>query len=216
MMTITPILALIVLIILQLITSFDNVSFLTLASEKLTTNKKKTAFFVGISISVLLSLILLWAIMQFAFFNTVLFTLGNTAVTPRFLVLFLGGSIVLINALYLLINNIKGINSFSYQFSNKDTLGAVIFQIALFNFALSFDSILIALGLVGNLENGFYIIILSIVTYSLLMMFLADDLSLVLSKNKIVRIIGYALVIILAILLILNSLSIQPLYIFNN
>lgn len=216
MMTTTHILALIALILLQLITSFDNVSFLTLASEKLTKNKKKTAFFVGISISVLLTLILLWAIMQFAFFNTVLFTLGNTAVTPRFLVLFLGGSIVLINALYLLINNIKGINSFSYQFSNKDTLGAVIFQIALFNFALSFDSILIALGLVGNLENGFYIIILSILIYSLLMMFLADDLSIYLVKHKLIRIAGYAAIVLLALLLIMNSLSMQPLYIFSN
>ncbi len=216
MMTTTHILALIALILLQLITSFDNVSFLTLASEKLTKNKKKTAFFVGISISVLLTLILLWAIMQFAFFNTVLFTLGNTAVTPRFLVLFLGGSIVLINALYLLINNIKGINSFSYQFSNKDTLGAVIFQIALFNFALSFDGILIALGLVGNLENGFYIIILSIIIYSLLMMFLADDLSIYLVKHKLIRIAGYAVIVLLALLLIMNSLSMQPLYIFSN
>ncbi len=216
MMTTTYILALIVLIILQLITSFDNVSFLTLASEKLSITKKRKALFFGITSSVILTIILLWSIMQFAFFNTTLFTVGKTAITPRFLVLFLGGSMVLMNALYLLINNLKGIHSFSYQFSSKDTLGSVIFKIAVFNFALSFDSLLIALGLVGNLENGFYTIILSIVIYSLLMMFLADNLSRFLSTNKIARIIGYLLVIILAILLILNSLDINSYYIFNN
>ena len=212
--TTTSLLAIGALLVLHFLTSFDNVSFLTKVTSSLATGKRKTALLFGVLFSILLSLILLWAVMQFAFFNNTLFSIGERAITPRFLLLFFGGLFVLLNSIILIIKLISGKINFSYAFSPKETTSNVIVQIALFNFAFSLDSILVSIGLVGNLSNAFYLIAISIIIFGLLMTFLADNLSDLLENSKILRIVGYAIVALLALSLVLHSLGITSMAIF--
>jgi predicted tellurium resistance membrane protein TerC len=212
--TSTSLIAILALLVLHFLTSFDNVSFLTKATSSLTTSKRKTALLLGVLFSILLSLILLWAVMQFTFFNNTLFTVGERAVTPRFLLLFFGGLFIFLNSIILIFRLISGKINFNYAFSPQETISTVIVQIALFNFAFSLDSILVSIGLVGNISNAFYLIAISIVIYGLLMTFLADNLSNLLENSKTLRVVGYTIVALLALSLLLHSLGVSNMAIF--
>ena len=211
--SLTSLLALASLLLLQFLTSFDNISFLTTATSKLTA-KKQQGLVIGVLFSIILSFILLWAITQFTFFNNVLFNLGNINVTPHFLLLFLGGISIVLNSIKLIYNLLLGKSNFIHAFSPKETILAVILQIALINFAFSLDSILVSIGLVGNLSNAFYLIATSIIIYALLMTFLADNLSLFLENNKKLRVLGYIIVALLGFSLVLQSLGIASIALF--
>lgn len=210
----SSILPLLSLLTLLLITSFDNVSFLSNAVSKISPRKQRTSLFFGVVISLLFTFVLLWAVTQFTFFNQHLFTIRKLAITPRFLLLFLGGIIIFANYIVLIINLLQDKVNFSYQFSPKETILAVIGQIALFNFAFSLDSILISIGLVGNLNNALILIITAFSIYSFLMIFFADDISNLLENSKTIRIIGYGAVALLAFVLILYSFNIMSFSIF--
>jgi predicted tellurium resistance membrane protein TerC len=210
----TSLIAILALLILHFLSSFDNVSFLTKATSNLAASKRKNALLLGVLFSILMSLILLWAVMQFAFFNNTLFTLGERTITPRFLLLFLGGLFILINSILLIFKLLNGKINFNHAFSPKETTSNVIVQITLFNFAFSLDSILVSIGLVGNLSNAFYLIAISIIIFGLLMTFLADNLSNLLENSKMLRVIGYAIVALLALSLVLHSLGISNMAIF--
>ena len=212
----TSILAIAALLVLLLLTSFDNVSFLSNATSKLNAGKRKKALLIGITISLLLAILMLWAVTQFTFFNNELFAVGDFSITPRFLLLFLGGIFIFSNSLVLLINLLRNKPNFSFQFSQKETVIQSGTQIALFNFAFSLDTILIALALVGNLTNAFELIIIAMAIYGSLMLFFADELSNLLLKSKLLRIVGYAIVALFAVLLISYSLGFGTFTLFSN
>ncbi len=208
--------AIIALLALLLITSFDNVSFLSNATSKLSNSKRKQALFIGITISFLLAVLLLWAVTQFTFFNNEWFTIADFAITPRFVLLFLGGLFIFSNSLILVFNLVRNKTNFSYQFSQKETVIQTGTQIALFNFAFSLDTILIAIVLVGNLTNAFELIVIAMTIYGVLMVFFADELSNLLLKSKLLRIVGYVIVAFFALLLITYSLGYGGFTLFNN
>jgi predicted tellurium resistance membrane protein TerC len=73
------------------------------------------------------------------------------------------------------------------------------------NLVFSFDSILAAIGLTSEIDNestAFIIMAIAIVASGLLMLFLADKISVFLAKNRMYEVLGLFILFIVGIMLV--------------
>lgn len=96
-------------------------------------------------------------------------------------------------------------NSEMVDSKGKKTANAAIVSIVIMNLVFSFDSILAAIGLTSEIESpttAFIIMAIAIVASGLLMLFLADKVSVFLAKNRMYEVLGLFILFIVGIMLI--------------
>ena len=102
---------------------------------------------------------------------------------------------------------------------NLKSSNAVIASIVLMNLVFSFDSILAAIGLTNEIENAttaFIVMAIAIVISGLLMLFLADRISVFLAKNRMYEVLGLFILFIVGIMLVTEGGHLAHLQLFGN
>ncbi len=100
----------------------------------------------------------------------------------------------------------------------KKSVNAVITTIVIMNLVFSFDSILSAIALTNHIGNPTVELILmgiAIVVSGLLMMFLADKVSVFLQKNRLYEVLGLFILFIVGIMLLTEGGHLAHLSIFG-
>ncbi|EAR12169.1 hypothetical protein PI23P_12567 [Polaribacter irgensii 23-P] len=88
---------------------------------------------------------------------------------------------------------------------NKKSSNAAITSIVLMNLVFSFDSILAAIGLINEIENAtiaFIVMAIAIIISGLLMLLLADRISVFLTKSRMYEVLGLFILFIVGIMLV--------------
>jgi predicted tellurium resistance membrane protein TerC len=96
---------------------------------------------------------------------------------------------------------------------------AAIVSIVIMNLVFSFDSILAAIGLTSDIENSttaFIVMAIAIVASGLLMLLLADRISIFLAKNRMYEVLGLFILFIVGIMLVTEGGHLAHLKIFGN
>ena len=96
---------------------------------------------------------------------------------------------------------------------------AVVTSIVIMNLVFSFDSILAAIGLTSEIENAttaFIVMAIAIVISGLLMLFLADKISVFLAKNRMYEVLGLFILFIVGIMLVTEGGHLAHLKLFGN
>ena len=96
---------------------------------------------------------------------------------------------------------------------------AAIVSIVIMNLVFSFDSILAAIGLTSDINNSttaFIIMAIAIVASGLLMLLLADRISIFLAKNRMYEVLGLFILFIVCIMLVTEGGHLAHLKIFGN
>jgi predicted tellurium resistance membrane protein TerC len=87
------------------------------------------------------------------------------------------------------------------------------------NLVFSFDSILAAIGLTSEIENSttaFIIMTIAIIFSGLLMLFLADRISVFLVKNRMYEVLGLFILFIVGIMLVTEGGHLAHIKLFGN
>ncbi|MEJ6673914.1 MAG: tellurium resistance protein TerC, partial [Polaribacter sp.] len=96
---------------------------------------------------------------------------------------------------------------------------AVVTSIVLMNLVFSFDSILAAIGLTSDLENttvAFIVMAIAIIISGVLMLLLADRISLFLAKNRMYEVLGLFILFIVGIMLVTEGGHLAHIKFFGN
>lgn len=161
--------SLITLSILEIVLGIDNIIFIGLAVNKLPRKEHKRARIFGLSMAMIIRIIMLSFIGYLAHLSKALFYVGTWGISFRGLILASGGVFLvlktwkeIISKIYhqhedLQVTETKGLVSFR----------SVIIQIIIIDFVFSFDSILAAIGVSGNIP----IMITAVVISMFMMMF---------------------------------------------
>ena len=99
------------------------------------------------------------------------------------------------------------------------TLKQAILQITLINIVFSFDSILAAIGLTSEIENttvSFIVMAIAIIISGVLMLLLADRISLFLAKNRMYEVLGLFILFIVGIMLVTEGGHLAHIKLFGN
>ena len=217
------------LVLLQAVLGFDNLLYISLESKKAPEEKRKRVRQIGIGIAIALRIVLLFILVAVIGFFKEPFSLLTGEIENVIKYAFNGHSlIVLAGGAFIIYTAIKeiwhmiGIGDLSHDVEEKGSraksANAVIVSIVIMNLVFSFDSILAAIGLTSDIENSttaFIIMAIAIVISGLLMLVMADKISVFLAKNRMYEVLGLFILFIVGIMLITEGGHLAHLKIFG-
>mgnify|MGYP001107236461 FL=1 len=222
---------LLMLVMLQAVLGFDNLLYISLESKKAPLDQQKRVRKIGILIAIVLRIILLFVLVSiieffqepFSFLSGHFENVLDFAFNGHSIIVLAGGGFIIYTAIKEiwhmigttdLTHNIEG-----GETKRKKSANAVIVSIVIMNLVFSFDSILAAIGLTSEIENSttaFIVMAIAIVVSGLLMLFLADRISVFLAKNRMYEVLGLFILFIVGIMLVTEGGHLAHLKIFGN
>lgn len=221
---------LLMLVLLQAVLGFDNLLYISLESKKAPETDQKRVRKVGILIAIVLRIILLFVLVSiidffkepFSFMTGELGSVASFAFNGHSLIVLAGGGFIIYTAIKEIWHMIstKGL-TVEEMAEGKGTKSsnAVITSIVIMNLVFSFDSILAAIGLTSDIENSnaaFIVMAIAIVISGLLMLIMADKISVFLSKNRMYEVLGLFILFIVGIMLVTEGGHLAHLKLFGN
>ncbi|WP_298556330.1 tellurium resistance protein TerC [uncultured Algibacter sp.] len=221
---------LLMLVLLQAVLGFDNLLYISLESKKAPDSDQKRVRKVGILIAIGLRIALLFILVSvIGYFQTPFSWLTGGiddvlkfAFNGHSLIVLAGGGFIIYTAIKEIWHMISTKDlSHDVEGDSKRTKSpnAVVTSIVIMNLVFSFDSILAAIGLTSSIENSttaFIIMAIAIVFSGLLMLVLADKISVFLAKNRMYEVLGLFILFIVGIMLVTEGGHLAHLKIFGN
>jgi len=222
---------LLMLVMLQAVLGFDNLLYISLESKKAPIDDQKRVRKVGILIAIVLRIVLLFVLVSiieffqepFAFLTGEIEDVFTFAFNGHSIIVLLGGGFIIYTAIKEIWHMIaqhdltKSIEEGNAKRSKS--ANAAITSIVIMNLVFSFDSILAAIGLTSEIENSttaFIVMAIAIVASGLLMLLLADRISVFLAKNRMYEVLGLFILFIVGIMLVTEGGHLAHLKIFGN
>ncbi len=200
-------LALLTLTLLEIVLGVDNIIFISLLTNKLPPERRKTARTAGIGLALLFRIVMLLGITWIIGFTQPLFTIFGFTATGRDIVLLAGG-------LFLIGKSTTEIHhkmneggrdedkaEKKKQAAHKSFL-AIILQIGLLDIVFSFDSILTAIGMTDEL----IIMIIAVVISLIIMLVFAGKIAAFIEKYPTLQVLALAFLILIGFVLIADGL----------
>ena len=221
---------LLMLVMLQAVLGFDNLLYISLESKKAPEADQKRVRKVGILIAIVLRIVLLFVLVSVIDYFQEPFSWLTGEIKNVFKFAFNGHSIiVLVGGAFIIYTAIKEIwHMISTSDLSDDVEGGVkrrksanaaITSIVIMNLVFSFDSILAAIGLTSEIDSSttaFIVMAIAIVASGLLMLLMADKISVFLAKNRMYEVLGLFILFIVGIMLITEGGHLAHLKIFGN
>lgn len=198
--------ALLTLSLLEIVLGIDNIIFISLLTNKLPDERRRSARTAGIGAALVLRIIMLLGITWIIGFTEPIFTMFDFTATGRDLVLLAGG-IFLIGKSTSEIHHKVDQNG---DASDKDNMakgaaksfGSIILQIALLDIVFSFDSILTAIGMTEEV----LIMIIAVVVSLIVMLIFAGRIAAFIEKHPTLQVLALAFLILIGFVLIADGL----------
>ena len=191
------------LVLLQAVLGFDNLLYISLESKRAPVDQRSKVRKLGIGLAVALRIVLLF----------ILVSLIKYVQDPIFGFNFGGwvesnfnlhSIIVLVGGVFIIYTATKEVmHMMNYEEIHSEekkpaSVAKIVFWIVLMNLVFSFDSILSAMAL----TDVFWVMALAIVIGGILMIWLADHVSVFLEKNRMYEVLGLFILFIVGIMLI--------------
>lgn len=209
---------LITLIFLELVLGIDNLVFICLTTDRLPENKQHIGRRFGLLAALIMRILLLFSITWVMSLQVTLFTLPfDTSTLPldpdvsgRDLILFVGG-------LYLIYKGIAGLYEKISLKEERETHGhpeakstliglpQAVLTIAAMDVIFSLDSVITAVGMVGELP----IMVIAVIVAVLVMIIFADPIAGFISKHSEIKILALTFIVIVGVMLTCESFEIH-------
>ncbi|MCH2210754.1 MAG: hypothetical protein MK110_05595 [Fuerstiella sp.] len=198
---------LLMLTLLQAVLGFDNLLYISIESKRVREDKQSFVRKWGIGIAIVLRIVLLFLVTAaIKHFQDPFMTLSTTPLTfsinVHSLIVMGGGAFVIYTAIKEIYHMLSLDDLGHNKDSTQNSVGTAMFWIIVMNLVFSFDSILSAIALAGDMEYGFWVMSLAILISGAMMIFLADHVSDFLRKNRLYEVLGLFILFIVGIMLI--------------
>lgn len=188
------ILNLLTLSILEIILGIDNIIFISIAVDKLPRELQKRARLFGLSLALIVRSVLLCFVGWIVHLKDALFYLGDYGVSGKGLILFGGGIFLLYKTWMEILEKLHEHEGGKTKKQNgKSTFQAIIIQIIIIDFIFSFDSILAAVGVSGEIV----VMIGGVVISMILMMLFSGAVAEFINRNPGIKMIALAFLLVI-------------------
>jgi len=214
--------ALLTLTFLEIVLGIDNIIFISIATGKLPSEKRKKATQIGLFLAMFLRIALLMGIsvliaMKEAWL-TIDFSWFTAKITGQSLILFLGGLFLLYKSTTEIREKIeeKGVEEKQLGKSAAKRFSRVLIQIMLIDLVFSFDSILTAVGMTNGVPGAIYIMVTAVVISVLIMMQFAVPVGIFVNKHPTIQILGLTFLVLIGFMLITEAAHLANASFFGN
>ncbi len=198
---------LLMLTLLQAVLGFDNLLYISIESKRVQADRQSFVRKWGIGLAIVLRIGLLFLITAaIEHFNKPVFSMEQFALTCHVnvhsLVVLGGGGFVIYTAIKEIYHMLATDDLAHGSDSDQRSVKSAMFWIVVMNLVFSFDSILSAIALAGDMDYGMAVMALAIVISGVLMIVLADHVSEFLQKNRLYEVLGLFILFIVGIMLV--------------
>jgi len=187
---------------LEIVLGVDNVVFLSILSSKLPAGQQARARTLGLALALVGRLALLFSLAWIMRLRETLFTVLDQDISGRDLILIGGGLFLLAKATHEIHQNVEG-GPKEERVARVASFGSVLLQILLLDIVFSFDSVITAVGMVGELG----VMVAAIVIAVLFMMMSAGAVARFIDRHPTVKILALAFLLLVGVALVADGLD---------
>jgi predicted tellurium resistance membrane protein TerC len=199
------IISLLTLIALEVVLGIDNIIFISILANKLPAHQQKKARQWGILLAMVMRLGLLFGISFIMKLDNELFTIFNTSITGKGLILILGGLFLLYKSTKEIYHKMEGENDDKEKQIKSVTFGAILGQILLLDLVFSVDSIITAVGLVSEVWVMYVAVIFTVI----IMLFAAAPISNFVNKHPSFKILALSFLMLIGFTLLIEGFNVH-------
>ena len=214
--------ALLTLTFLEIVLGIDNIIFISIATGKLPTEKRKKATQIGLFLAMFLRIALLMGISVLIAMKEAWFTIDlswfSAQITGQSLILLFGGLFLLYKSTTEIREKIeeKGVEEKELGKSATKRFSRVLLQIMLIDLVFSFDSILTAVGMTNGVPGAIYIMVTAVVISVFIMMQFAVPVGIFVNKHPTIQILGLTFLILIGFMLVTEAAHLSNASFFGN
>lgn len=202
--SLTGIVDLFTLIVMEIVLGIDNIIFIAIICGYIANKKEQQrARFIGLTMALVVRIILLSTISFITKLVDPFFMIGDHPVTGRGLILFGGGVFLIFKTVSEIRHKFKIADHEESAKSRRMTMGQAILQITFIDIVFSFDSIITAVGL----SNSIPIMIMAVVAAMIVMLAFAPYVSSFIEKYPTIKMLALAFLVVIGIILLMESLE---------
>lgn len=196
--------ALVTLTTLEIILGIDNIVVISILSGKLPPHRRQRARTVGLSLALITRILLLLSLSWLIGLTKPLFTIWQSSISLRDLILIGGG-------LFLLAKGTREIHHFmeskdqAGEFVAKATFTSIIFQILLLDLVFSIDSVITAIGMAQKIE----IMVVAILIAVIVMLLGAGIISQFIHQHPSIKMLALSFLLMIGVTLIAEGLELH-------
>lgn len=189
---------------LEIVLGIDNIIFLSILVDRLPSQQRRSARFLGLAFAMLTRIALLFSITWIASLRATLFTVFGNEISGRDLILFGGGLFLLIKSPMEIRDMLSGKQE-SRKSSPMNGFWLIILQIGIIDIVFSLDSVFTAIGLSKHIE----VMIAAIVASVLVMMVVSSAVSRFIERYPTIKVLALASLVLVGAALIADSLDLE-------
>ncbi|MEO0734451.1 MAG: TerC family protein [Bacteroidota bacterium] len=216
--------SLLTLTFLEIVLGIDNIIFISIASEKLSSEAdRKKATNIGLILAMVMRIALLFGVSWLIALEEPWFTFdwgwAEGGFSGQSLILIAGGIFLLYKATSEIHHKLEGDEHTEGDPGTPKkgaSLNSVIFQITIINIVFSFDSILTAVGMTNGLYGALLIMIIAVVVSVLIMMLFAVPVGNFVARNPTIQMLGLSFLILIGFMLLAEGAHLGHLKVFGS
>ena len=193
--------ALLTLTILEIVLGIDNIIFISILSGKLPKEQQKKGRLVGLALAMLTRILLLFSISLIVKLKEPFFTLFETGLSGRDLILILGGLFLLAKSTMEIHSKLEGEEE-HHNVKAKASFMSVIIQILILDVVFSLDSVITAIGMANDLP----VMIIAVVIAVIFMMFFSGSISDFVENHPTIKILALSFLLLIGFTLVIEGL----------
>ncbi|QBI55126.1 TerC family protein [Streptomonospora litoralis] len=191
---------------LEIVLGIDNLVFISILAGKLPKHQQARARQLGIGLALISRLALLGSITLIMQLTAPLFTVAGVEFSGQAIILLIGGLFLIGKATYEIHESLEGEEDHAGS-QVRAAMGAVLVQIVALDVIFSLDSVITAVGMIGDQPYGIWAMVGAVVIAVIVMLVLAAPLSRFVNKHPTIKMLALAFLLLIGMTLVADGLG---------
>jgi len=193
------------LIALEVVLGIDNIIFISILSDRLPPEKRRSLRLIGLLLAMVMRLVLLAFISWILSLDHVLFNLFDVDFTGKGLILLAGGTFLIYKSTKEIYHKVELKSEEQVKPLKKASFSRLLLEIILLDLVFSVDSIITAVGMVNEL----WIMYVAVIVTVLIMIVAAAPISNFISKHPSFKVLALSFLMMIGVSLIAEGLHFE-------
>jgi predicted tellurium resistance membrane protein TerC len=198
-LSVDGILSFLTLTVMEIVLGIDNIIFISILTDRIEPKHRNRVRLIGLGLALIVRLVLLALLSEVSQVENPLFTFAGHGFAVKHIIFLAGGLFLLYKSTSEIHSSISGEEESAKN--KRISVSAAIVQIILLDLVFSFDSILTAVGLSGEMV----IMSMAVFISMLIMLFAAKGISKFINENPSVKILALSFLITIGVMLVAEA-----------
>lgn len=188
---------------LEIVLGIDNLIFISIIANKLPEDQQARGRTIGLSLALIMRIILLFSLSWIMSLTADVFTVADTGISWRDIILILGGLFLIYKSVNEIHDKVEATDEPTIAIKKAISFGGVITQIILIDIVFSLDSVITAVGMVNEIG----VMVAAVIVAMIIMIISAGALSRFVNRYPAIKVLALAFLLMIGVALIAEGVD---------